>query len=266
MVRVGDRRARSLCRNARSRFFLADPGANVGGASFRCPSTARATGSRRPAVATSMVPSRRAPMPRLGRCRLPRLARQGHLCAGRHLGRRPRPGRAPLDAPEIARRLPSCSDTPPDGRPGGKQPLPAPRITIAYVGAHARALARPHRRRRRRDVHGRRAPVRLGRGAGAQGALDPARLRQGRRRRRARPARLRRVVAEVVHGTTVATNAVLEKLGARTRDRHDPGLSRRARAAPDADAAPVRLLLEEATAARPAPAALRGRGADVGCG
>ena len=50
------------------------------------------------------------------------------------------------------------------------------------------------------------------------------------------------------------------------RDRHDPGLSRRARAAPDADAAPVRLLLEEATAARPAPAALRGRGADVGCG
>ena len=171
--------------------------------------------------------------------------------------------RLPTHSPAPARQLPRCSDTPPDGT-GGEQPLPAPRITIAYVGAHARSHARPHRRRRRRDVHRRRAPVRLGRGAGAQGALDAAGLRQGRRRRRARPARLRRR-----RDRGRARDDRCDERGAREarradRDRHDPGLSRRARAAPDADAAPVRLLLEEAAAARPAPAALRGRRADVG--
>ena len=50
------------------------------------------------------------------------------------------------------------------------------------------------------------------------------------------------------------------------RDRDDPGLPGRARAAPDADAAPVRLLLAQARRARPAAAAVRGRRAHVGLG
>ena len=65
-------------------------------------------------------------------------------------------------------------------------------------------------------------------------------------------ARARRS-AEVVHGTTVATNAVLERRGARTALVTTAGLPRRARAAADAHAAPLRLLLDEAAVARPAP-------------
>ena len=58
------------------------------------------------------------------------------------------------------------------------------------------------------------------------------------------------VVAEVVHGTTVATNAVLEKLGRGPRSSR-PWAFATCSSCPDADAAPVRLLLEEATALVP---------------
>ena len=91
-----------------------------------------------------------------------------------------------------------------------------------------------------------------------EGALDAARLRpRGRRRRRELAGRRRR--SSVVHGTTVATNAVLERRGARTALVTTAGLPRRARAAAHAHAAPLRLLLDEAAAARRAPPALRGR-------
>ncbi len=72
------------------------------------------------------------------------------------------------------------------------------------------------------------------------------------------------VVAEVVHGTTVATNAVLEKLGARTAIVTTLGFRdvlelRRMRMPHLYD-----YFWTKPTAARPAPAAVRGRRADVG--
>ncbi len=75
----------------------------------------------------------------------------------------------------------------------------------------------PHRRRRRRHLHRRDPPAARRPRDDPQAALDAAELRRGGRRggRRARrPSR--REVADVVHGTTVATNAVLERRGALT--------------------------------------------------
>jgi N-methylhydantoinase A len=74
-------------------------------------------------------------------------------------------------------------------------------------------------------------------------------------------AALRRL-AEVVHGTTVATNAVLERRGARTAAVTTAGFRdvlefrRRPRVSPDAHAASLRLFLDEAAAARPTATAL----------
>ena len=68
-----------------------------------------------------------------------------------------------------------------------------------------------------------------------------------------------RAPAEVVHGTTVATNAVLRAPRKRDGARHDEGLPRRPRAASPADAAHVRPLLAQARSDRRAATALRDR-------
>ena len=91
-------------------------------------------------------------------------------------------------------------------------------------------------------------PVGDRRGPRAQGALDTPAYDRGI------VAAVRELlgddaVAEVVHGTTVATNAVLEKLGARTAI-VTTWLSGRPRAAADADATPLRLLLAQAGISR----------------
>ena len=74
---------------------------------------------------------------------------------------------------------------------------------------------RARRGRLRRHLHRSRPPRRRdGRDDGRQGAVDarpPHRRRQGRRR----AVRRRRGFARLVHGTTVATNAILERRGAR---------------------------------------------------
>ena len=56
-------------------------------------------------------------------------------------------------------------------------------------------------------------------------------------------------VAEIMHGTTVASNAILERAGARVGTGHQQGLPRRAGAAQPADAAALRPHLGEAPAA-----------------
>ena len=76
-----------------------------------------------------------------------------------------------------------------------------------------------HRGRRRRHVHRRDPPRGRRPRPGAQAALDAAELRPGRRRgglRACRDATVAPASSEVVHGTTVATNAVLQRLGAET--------------------------------------------------
>ena len=129
-------------------------------------------------------------------------------------------------------------------RPRGRLRLrrvPAPSFAAA---PRAPAHDRPHDRgRHRRDVHRPRGARRRARSA-REGALDAgrARARRGRRAstrcRAARPAR-----AHVIHGTTVALNALLDRGAARTalvtnarlprpdRDRA-PGPTRALRAAP----------------------------------
>ena len=69
-------------------------------------------------------------------------------------------------------------------------------------------------------------------------------------------------LAGVVHGTTVATNAVLEQRGASHGARHDGRLPRRSRAAAPAHPADVRAVLAKARPARPSAPALRGPRAD----
>ena len=86
----------------------------------------------------------------------------------------------------------------------------------------------------------------------------PPALRPRPSSRRSPAPQMQRASVAVVHGTTVATNAVLQRRGARDRARHDRRLPRRARAAPPAHPAHVRPLLAEARAARAAPPALRG--------
>ncbi len=69
-------------------------------------------------------------------------------------------------------------------------------------------------------------------------------------------------IEEIRHGTTVASNAILEHKGARTGLDHDQGLSRRARDPHAAHAAHVRHGLDQARAARralPAPGGGRAR-------
>ena len=110
-----------------------------------------------------------------------------------------------------------------------------------------RQRACPHRRRRRRHVHRRDPPAR--RTAARRSASC------SRRRRTTTRAVVEAVAGladrpgrrdGVVHGTTVATNAVLERRGARHRARHDRRLPRRARAAPPAHPAHVRPVLAQA--------------------
>ena len=107
------------------------------------------------------------------------------------------------------------------------------------------------RRGRRRHVH-RRRPRRRGRAdPRREGALHAARLRPGRRRA---PCWSLGGADEVVHGTTVATNAVLEQRGARTALVTTAGFRDVLELRRDAHAAPLRHLLEQAAAARRARA------------
>ena len=82
----------------------------------------------------------------------------------------------------------------------------------------------PGRSRHRRHVHRRRRRRRPDR----QGAVDPARPRDGRasRHRRARPSPATGRPQALAHGTTVATNALLERRGAPSRPRHERGHGR----------------------------------------
>ncbi len=65
-------------------------------------------------------------------------------------------------------------------------------------------------------------------------------------------------VSEFAHGTTVATNAVLERRGARNRSGHDRGLPGRPGAPPRMRMPhPLRQLLDETGLARSAPSAFR---------
>ena len=115
------------------------------------------------------------------------------------------------------------------------------------------------RRRRRRHVHRRDPAARRRPRQRPQAAVDAAELRRGRRRRQWSRSAEAQPSTGVVHGTTVATNAVLERRGARDRARHD----RRFR-----DVLELRRLRiphmydpfwRKPDAARPAPAALRGQ-------
>ena len=123
------------------------------------------------------------------------------------------------------------------------------------------------RRGHRRHLHGHRAAPARRHAAGQQGLLHArgSRPRRGRGLRRAAPRRrgsLRASVVEVVHGTTVASNTILQKIGARDRADHHARLSRRARDRPHPHARHVRPDLGEAGAAGRAPAPARGRRAD----
>ena len=166
---------------------------------------------------------------------------EGRLGAGRHLGRRPRsgPGAARRAGDRTAHSGPArCTwtTTPATGccRRTGPRSAPAasPERNLlmqqAGVNRSGRRESRSHMLAPMPGPSLAPAPTsagrsptscssRLGRARLPQGALVAARVRPWRSSTaRARAARPDAAVAEVVHGTTVATNAVLERRGART--------------------------------------------------
>ena len=113
-----------------------------------------------------------------------------------------------------------------------KMPLRRPRPP-PDAAAHGSRARRADRRGHRRHLHRRRVRRRRRPAVDPQGRLDASRLRSGRGRgRRDAPRATARSgpATEVIHGTTVATNAILERRGARTALITTAGLPRRPRA------------------------------------
>ncbi len=128
------------------------------------------------------------------------------------------------------------------------------------------AIDHADRRRHRRHLHRPRGADRGRPACDAQAALDPRQLRRCGDRGRHRPARRAGLAARGAPGGAARLHGgdQRDRRAQRRQDRaaHHPGLPRRPRAAPDPRAGALRSALREAAAARAAPAALRGRGAD----
>ena len=111
-------------------------------------------------------------------------------------------------------------------RPASCGPCARPLDSVSIRRARSAHVPPAHpsdlacRRRRRRHVHRHRPDRSVGRHPGPQAPVHARRLQPRRDRRRAsrpRPPRRRPgAVRDVVHGSTVATNAILERKGART--------------------------------------------------